>query len=560
MKKIYLYAVLCLCFFVVPAVQAQTPATEHIETFEETIHINTDGSVKVEEKILYNFGSVERHGILRDIPTIKTNKDGKKYKMDIKVESVVDETEAPYSYTQAGSDTINLKIGDADRTISGRHTYIISYTVRGALTYFSDHDELYWNITGNGWNIPINLVKAQIYLPESTPLDGIKAVCYTGTQGSTQQSCSQKIQGSEVQITTNGFLQGGEGVTAVVGFPKGIVSIVEPTEVIPFSSTIFGKVVIIATIIALVSWYIFLPLWLPFRWWRKGRDPKAITGPIQAWFDPPKTKQGRVLTPAETGTLIDENANLQEIASLIVNLAQRGYLKIVEKAKNDFEFIKTKDYTNSNDLLHFEKSFLSKMFGKKEILRLKDADLSGEVDSIKESIYNSLVSDGYFPENPQKVRGRYMILTILSLITFNIPLLLTSAIFGRLMPRKTLEGVEASNIAKSLRNFLTSQERQLEFQAKNQMMFEKLLPFAVAFGVEKVWADRFKDITLTPPEWFVSSQSGVFTSQTFARSLGASMTSFNAAATPTTSSTGHSSGFSGGSSGGGGGGGGGGSW
>ena len=558
MKKIYISLLLFFFLFFGHTVYAQE--TEHIENFEETVHINTDGSIKVVEKIIYDFGSVERHGIFRDIPTIKTNTEGKQYKMDVKVVSVTDESGSSYKYTQTGNDTIQLKIGDPDSTISGRHAYIITYTVKGALTYFSDHDELYWNITGNGWNVPIHSVTTVILLPDTTPLDQIKVLCYTGGIGSTEQACTQETQGSEVRISSTKLLHQAEGVTAIVGFPKGIVSIVEPTEVKPFSSTLLGKLVIIAAIIALLGWYIFLPIWLAFRWWHRGRDPKVPVGQVQAWFDPPRTKQGRFLTSAETGTLIDENANLQEIASLIVNLAQRGYLKIVEKVKNDFEFVKTKDYTADSDLLAFEKTFLTKIFEKKEILRLKEAELWQDVETIKDSIYNTLVSEKYFPENPQKVRGRYMILTVLSLISFNIPLLLSSAIFGRLMPRKTLDGVEASNIAKSLRNFLTSQERQLEFQAKNQMFFEKLLPFAIAFGVEKIWADRFKDIDITPPAWFVSSQTGVFNSQTFAQSLGASMSSFNTAATPKSSSTGHSSGFSGGSSGGGGGGGGGGSW
>jgi len=108
-----------------------------------------------------------------------------------------------------------------------------------------------------------------------------------------------------------------------------------------------------------------------------------------------------------------------------------------------------------------------------------------------------------------------------------------------------------------LKNFLVSQERQLEFQADRKMMFEKLLPYAIAFGVEKIWASRFKDLKLNS-EWFQSSSSNVLTAYALTNSLHSSFArSFQSAATPVSSSTGHSSGFSGGSSGGGGGGGGG---
>lgn len=124
------------------------------------------------------------------------------------------------------------------------------------------------------------------------------------------------------------------------------------------------------------------------------------------------------------------------------------------------------------------------------------------------------------------------------------------------MPRKTLEGVKVKNIAKSLLNFLKSQERQLEFQADKQMLFEKLLPYAIACGVEKIWAKRFSDIELKQPEWYEGTTSS-FNSVSFTDHLHSSFSTLKEATE--TSSTGFFSGF-GGSSGGGGGGGGGGSW
>jgi len=134
-------------------------------------------------------------------------------------------------------------------------------------------------------------------------------------------------------------------------------------------------------------------------------------------------------------------------------------------------------------------------------------------------------------------------------------------LFGRVMPRKTVFGAEAKNVAFSLKNFLTSQKRQLEFQADKQMMFERLLPFAVAFGVEKIWAKRFETLNITQPSWYHSYSSNNFNSYLLVNSLNSSFRSINTAATPTRSSSGFSSGFSGGGfSGGGGGGGGGGSW
>ena len=93
------------------------------------------------------------------------------------------------------------------------------------------------------------------------------------------------------------------------------------------------------------------------------------------------------------------------------------------------------------------------------------------------------------------------------------------------------------------------------------MMFERLLPFAVAFGVERIWAKRFESLNITQPNWYHSYSSSHFSSYMLVNSLNSSFRSITTAATPTRSSTGHSSGFGGGGfSGGGGGGGGGGSW
>lgn len=539
--------------------------TEHIRELQNTILIQEDGKIHIEERIVYDFTTIERHGIIRKIPYIKENKEGKKFRMDIQIESVKDSDGNEYNFTSTTEDgEVLLKIGDANRTITGAHTYIITYTVSGAITYFSDHDELYWNATGTSWEVPIEFALTLVTLPKKEGSVFNNAICYTGINNSTDSNCSVNIQGQSVAVSANQTLQSGEGLAIVAGFPKNLVSVVEPKEVISFFDTPFGKVVlsilIILGVILGLIWYLIYPLWLPFKWYLHGRDPLSRSGITQARFEGPKAKNGKSLSPAETGALIDEYAGPHEVSALLIDLAQRGFLKIVEKGKNDFELVKGKEYKTDSSLKNFERVLLIDLFASKHTVRLKDAKLYETVVDVQQKLYESLVKEGLFPKDPQKIRNFYTGIIAAASITFNFLLLLTAAIFGRLMPKKTMEGVQAANEARSLKSFLTSQERQLEFQAKNQMMFEKLLPFAVAFGVERIWAERFKDIALKQPDWYVGTTVGAFTSQSFTRSLNSSMSSFSKAATPTTSSSGFSSGFSGGSSGGGGGGGGGGSW
>ncbi|MBI2611786.1 DUF2207 domain-containing protein [Candidatus Gottesmanbacteria bacterium] len=554
-----LFSIIIIFLFFLPT----AAHAESIEQFTSTININKDGTVDILERINYDFETLERHGIIRTIPELKINQEGKKYILDLTNISVTDESKNSYQFTKSKeNNNLNIKIGDPNRTITGLHTYIVNYTVKGALTYFSDHDELYWNVTGNDWNVPISTVNAQIILPQEIKENEIRVSCFTGPAGSKSKDCFFEIQNNIVTVYSTSPLSSTDGLTAVVGFPKNVVAQMEPKEFIEFWDTPIGKafsiILVILALIAGIFWYIFYPFKIIYKWYLYGRDPKSTLGVTSAWFDPPKTQQGRKLTPGETGALIDETTDMQDVYATIVDLARRGYLKIREVKKNDFYLDRLKKEDNS--LEPHERKLISKFFQGKESLHIKSASLVSEIEEVKKSLYESLVKEKFFPENPNSIRTFYNAISIIALFTGNIFLAIVSFLFGRNIPRKTISGANQANVAKSLKNFLSSQERQLEFQAKNQMFFEKLLPYAIAFGVESIWVERFKDINLKPPEWYKSYHGGNFNSIIFAHSLSQSFNSIHSAATPTSSSSGFSSGFSGGSSGGGGGGGGGGSW
>jgi len=141
--------------------------------------------------------------------------------MDIQVESVKDEVGNEYNFTQSNKDDreLEIKIGDADKTISGVHTYIITYTVSGAITYFSDHDELYWNATGNDWDVPINNVTIDVFLPEVIDYSKLQTACFTGESGGKESKCEKSVNTGKVGLST---VKG--PLTIVIGFNKGIVT------------------------------------------------------------------------------------------------------------------------------------------------------------------------------------------------------------------------------------------------------------------------------------------------------------------------------------------------
>lgn len=535
---------------------------EAITNFTATLNVSTDSSLEVNETIQYDFGANERHGIYRTIPYLKTNDQGEKYQLDFSNFSVTNESALPYQFQKSSTNgEITLKIGDPNATIHGIHTYMIGYEVGGAFVPYSDHDELYWNIIGTSWEVPIQTVTATIQFPFTIAQNEMNLKCFTGTNQSSTRACNIEYVNGVVTVSTYESLAPNEGLTVVVGFPKNLLTITEAKKVDTTVDTIIGFIVSALFMLIGFLWYIALPIWIIVHWIRFGRDPKGTIGAAHVWFDVPKLENGKALSPGETGTLVDETVDLKDIIATVIDLARRGYLKIVEKKKNDF-YLEKLIPKGKSTLESFEKKLYDGIFSKETSVRIKDTDLATVVTNTKATLYDLVVQDGLFPKNPQSQRILFYVLAGVALFTGNFVLAIVAFLFGRVMPRKTIAGVNATNIANALKGFIVSQDRQYKFQAEKQLLFEKMLPYAIVFGVEKIWAERFKDMNIIEPSWYQSYNHSTFTSIYLANSLGHSFsTSMVHAATPTRSSSGFSSGFSGGGfSGGGGGGGGGGSW
>lgn len=549
-----------LFFFLIPV--PSKASSEMIRDYNTHITVNTDGTIHVAEKIIYDFGSLQRHGIQRYIPFVKVNKDGKRFSMDISDITVSDENGDSYTTAvHTNGDNKIIKIGDAGVLITGIHTYNIQYTVSGAITYFTDHDELNWNALGTDWQIPIERATAIINLPKSIATNQISSACYTGIRGSVVTNCTMKNTGpAEVTFTGTKTFAAYEGMTVVVGFPTHVIADLEPVPNIPFEETVQGKIFGIGLLLLLIMWYILLPVLVPILWFLHGRDPKSIVGTVSAWYDPPQNDSGRKFLPGEVGALVDESVDMKDISGTIVHFAQRGLLKIEERKKNDF-YIKKQKNGDTTTLLVYERALYDGIFADGDEVAIKDFQGYKVVADVQKKLYAQLVADGLFPSDPHRIRNTWTFIGVFALITCNIPLAINAYIFGRNLIRKTQKGADAAAVAHSLKNFLQSQERQLNFQGQYQMLFEKLLPYAVVFGVEKQWANRFKEMNIMQPDWYQSYQTNTAINLIWLSSFNHSLQSFAQSATPPSSSSGFSSGLSGGGfSGGGGGGGGGGSW
>lgn len=589
---------------------------ESIKSLNSDVKINKDGTISIIETIDYDFGNNQKHGIFRDIPFIKVNEDGKRYKLKIAIEKVTDSNGSFYNYsTSYVGDNLELKIGDANKLVTGVKTYVLKYNVSGAITYFTDHDELYWNLSGNDWDVPINSYTANIFLPDGINENDIKYVCYEGPRGSNSQSCSISYSGGLITVSSSRLLSPGEGLTAAVAFPKNIVAFLEPQVEKTSMFLIFFWLLL--GILGLL-WYLIYPIKIIIEYIRENALIKNNLKIVSAWFEPPQYTDGTVFSPAETGFIVDNKIDHRELTGTIIDLAQRGYLKIKEGKDKHFSFVRQKS-TNSPELRNFESQVMKAIFKESSFIAGLDEDtaslldtslskledindeikiphmldinkhlensISDQTQEVKDSdlkkskslfsrvvkfnnyVESEIVDRGMYEKKPSEISTRYSSLAFMGFLSGNLFLLISALLFGKKSVKRTLIGIEKYSEAKSLLNFLKSQDEQLNFQAKNQMFFEKLLPYAAAFGVEKIWAKRFADLDMVKPDWYEGSS---FTNAVFISSLtrnigGTIVSATSSSMSSNRSSSGFSSGFSGGgfsggSSGGGGGGGGGGSW
>ncbi|MGE5392570.1 MAG: DUF2207 domain-containing protein [Candidatus Saccharibacteria bacterium] len=590
--KIRLF-LLALCLLL-PLGTASAQSVETIDNYQVTIAVNPDATLNVTERIDYDFGAGFKHGITREIP-YKYQARGGNYNLRVSGLSVDDGqgSSYPVKISYPGNKE-SIRIGDANRTVTGKQTYVLHYTVARAINSFSDHDEIYWNAIGGEWSAPILSSGVRVILPAGAE-GKTQTACFTGAFGSTEQDCSFSQKNNEVDIAPNGILGGGNGLTAVIGLPKGLIQL--PTAL---KRTVW---------LLEDNWILFLPVVafaIMFAIWRsRGRDPKS-KNPIVAQYQAPEG-----LTPAEMGYLISERNSNRDVSAEIIYLAERGYLEISRLEtkslfgfkKTDFRLTKTKDERDLNNA--FDRELMRALFAssvsdlsqampedpelRSRALAVVTVSELSKTRNLRASlglakIPEKLVADGYFPSNPDKVKRNYMLggIAVLlltawlhgSLSVYTVlSLILTGGIvlfFGFFMPTRTMKGADTRQLCLGLKEYLSVAEKdRLEFHNdpdKNPKVFEELLPYAIALGVTDQWARKFEGIYNQPPRWYHDPSSPAFNPlvmgmfiNDFSGSMNSSLVSSGQRGGGS-SAWGGGSGFSGGFSGGGFGGGGGGSW
>ena len=497
---------------------------QHVRQFADEIVVSPDGKVSVQENITFQFIGGPWHGIYREIPIEYSGPGGLNYSLFLDIQSV-EENGAKLRYEKSRDRQylkLKIYIPDADNST---HTISIVYTVSDALRFFDDHDEFYWNVTGDESTLPIESASAQITFPGGT--SDIRTNVFTGGYRSTAHNAVAEVNGTAVEVHTTVPLGIREGLTIAVAFDKGAVQ--EPTAFSRFMLYLRSNWAFGVPIAAFV-----LMFWL---WWTRGRDPRLR--PIVAQYEPPDK-----LSPGEVGTLIDNSADMRDITASIVDLAVRGYVVIEEKQQDHLlGLTHSKTY-----IFHLKKSRAEWMSLKPHEQELLDGLFAGgnagntvtldelhnkffrNIPVIKSKIFGALVEDGYYTRRPDSVRSAYIgfgvvagvILIWGGLAIANklgmapLPFIVAGALsaaiicgFGWFMPAHTLTGTRAVEGILGFEDFLKHVEAdRFNRTIKTPEMFEKFLPFAMALGVEKNWSKAFQGIYTQPPQWYQGGSFG----------------------------------------------------
>ena len=537
--------------------------TWHISDYHQTISIAPDGSAIISERIDCAFVG-EYHGIHRTIPFNYPGPQGTNYKLFLTVTNITDGAGNQLKYESKTKGDYRVLTIYVPGAVDATRTVQVDYAIKNPVRFFEDHDEFYWNVTGNDWPVPIDHASAFVHFP-ATAADSLRAQAFTGVYGSTGRNATAEIDGANINFETKEPLPMRGGLTLDVYIPKGVLS--EPGS------------------LTRVLWFLqanpitFLPFWalavMGVLWFYRGRDPDPGVS-VAAMYEPPKG-----MSPAEAGTLVDDSLDPKDITSTIVDLAVRGYLKIEEKQEKillfshtDYFFHLVKPRDQWKDLAAHEQVMLDNMFagGDSVLLSSLKNRFYAAIPAIHADVIGALKGKGMYSVDPDSahvytIGGAVAIIAPFAIAHFtgisNIlgsgPLLLIVCgviaavivlLFGRQMSCKTALGARTRVAILGFEEFMNRVDAD-RIKRMPPDTFEKYLPYAMALGVEHHWASAFQGLLQEPPQWYVSpNPMPIFNPVYFSNSMTSMASTVHDVFTSAPRSSSAGSGFSGGGGGG----------
>ena len=376
-------------------------AEERILSFHSDIVVGADAAMEVTETLRVR-GEQDRinHGIYRDFPTDYRDTHGNRVQVGFEPQSLTRDGQAEPFHTEGLSNGTRVYFGSKDVTLEpGEYTYVLRYRTTRQLGFFDDHDELYWNVTGNGWDFAIYDAGARVTLPGAVAPADLALAAYTGPQGSKGQDFTARADGpSRAVFETTRALAPREGLTIVVGFPKGIVAAPDAAQ----RSRWFledNAAVLVGGLGLVLLWIYYLVQWL-----RVGRDPPP--GVIIPQYEAPEA-----LSPGTLRYIERMGYDDRCLAADVVQLAVNGHLEIREAGKT---WTLQRQSSGRGELDGVERTLSGGLFGGGETLALKQENhrrIAGAIERYRKELAKS-TAGRYF-----NVNARYGVIgTLIALL------------------------------------------------------------------------------------------------------------------------------------------------
>ena len=568
-----------------------------------------DGTVDVRLAFDFDFAGTQGHGPYVTLPLRQEIEGDPDHYRGFTVTDVTaaSPSGAPAQVqTEEEGGALAIRVGDEDVEVDGVQRYEIGYRIRGVVnpgTGTAGQDEIFWNVVGDQWEVPLSAVTVRL----SGPAGVAGARCFAGQDGDADACAGAEVAGDTVTYRQD-RVEPGSGLTVVAAWPAGTFVGAEPEllprrhlgntfTVEPLTAGLAGAVALLGAL-AVVSrarrggrdqHYVGLTPGLgPVGAESAATGPRSRRTPVAVRFTPPDG-----VRPGELGTLLDEVAHTHDVTATVVDLAVRGHLKIVETAEEGEEsgwrlVRAAKRSRPQQPLLGYEKLVLERVFGSRSEVDLDDLgpSFAGAVGEVQTALYEAVTEQGWFAGNPASVRGRWYgigaavlvggaVLTLVLALTVGwglvgLAVVLVGVVLlvaAHTMPARTPVGSAVLAQTLGFKLYLeTAEADQIRFE-EGEDLFSRYLPHAIAFGVAERWAGVFAELAarghdVPVPTWYVGTQPFAFAATggaSFADTLGAfsqaATTSMTSATAGTSGGSGMSSGFAGGGVGGGGGGG-----
>jgi len=532
-------------------------AREEIRNFTADVVLARDGTVNVTETIdVQAEGDEIKRGIYRDIPVTLLGPEGGKIRPGLDVLSVSRDGDAEMFRVEKMGDFQRIWIGDPDVFIGpGKHRYVINYTMTRMARTFANHDELYWNATGNYWIFPIVNAVANVTLPPGAVISNKAA--YTGPIGATETAVTiTRTTDNTATFRTTGELAAGEGMTFVLAFNKGVLTL--PTGIDALWQWLGDlRDIFLPVVAALIALGYNLIAWL-----RVGRDPDK--GTIIPLFHPPKDfspglthyvhkwgfdnsgwtaftatifelgVKGLItidnsddkLRIAVTGKQPDATlpageklifAYFTEKGDLTVNKVngpvlqrKRGeFVSAIQKENRAVWFKSNTGYAVLGYALAFVLLAGMVAFDVLDILWLVGAFILGVVIGLSITSVGSIWKGGLWSNLVTIVWVSIVLFNVvgfgldsLTQLTVNtaaiaaISIVVITVVFAVLMRAPTIQGRKIMDQIDGFKMYLeTAEKERLNIAGEPPMTitrFESILPYAIALGVEKPWSEHFE--------------------------------------------------------------------